>query len=395
MAVDYNQYVRQYGQSLDTSGIQKGIDTFMKNRKEAIVHKATELSNKTYSAMVKPWEETIAGDISDASGSTEAWALKASNLINMTSGQALKAYQDAAKLKGDKVYNQLLSSGAFDPKTFKENYDANIATYMPQIERKLESYKKSKFLNDKQMKKFLDDNNLTHLVQKYGSDEGMLRELTYPDRTWKQWYEQKGKALGLTGTATQVGLRGATGTYAAKKLYEIGKQNPLTAKGKLTTRQSDKLDDILRKSPLTEKAEGAFEKKSQKILDKANNEYSKGFEDYKKTSKSKNPTTKGFNKTKAGAKLNKTVNTASKGLKAGKDAGFRSVRNMADRVIKKHGKAKALRLLMGKLGPRAALSIGGKLGLGMIPAGFTQVAAGALLAYDVANMYNILKELAE
>ena len=62
-SVDYNQYVRQYGQYLDTSGIQRGIDSFMKNRKEAIVHKAKELSNKTYSEMVSPWEETIAGDV--------------------------------------------------------------------------------------------------------------------------------------------------------------------------------------------------------------------------------------------------------------------------------------------------------------------------------------------
>ena len=48
MAVDYSPYVRSAGSRLDTTGIQKGIDTFMKNRKEAIVTKANELSNTTY-----------------------------------------------------------------------------------------------------------------------------------------------------------------------------------------------------------------------------------------------------------------------------------------------------------------------------------------------------------
>lgn len=389
MANGLMTYTQQAGRTLDTTGIQKGIDSFMKNRKEAIVHKATELSNQTYSDMIKPWETVIAGDVSDPK-----WALDASNLVNMTSGDALELYKKSAKLKGQKVYNQLLSQGAFNPRTFKENYDANIATYMPQIERKLESYKKSKFLNDKQMKKFLDDNNLTNLIQRYGSDEGILKELTYPERTWKQWYEQKGKGMGLSTRAGGAALTAGTGYVAGKQLYNIGMQNPFTAKGKLTPGQSDKLDDIIRKSPLTERAETGFEKKSQKVLDKANKKYATAEAEYKKNykGKAKNPN---FATTKEGKKLQKSINTASKGLKAGKDAGFKSVRNMADRVIKKHGKAKALRLLMGKLGPKAALSIGAKLGLGMIPAGFTQVAAGALLTYDVVNMYNILKELAE
>ena len=387
--VDYNEYVRQYGGSLDLSGLQKGIDTFMKNRKEAIVHKAKELSNKTYSAMVKPWEDTIAGDVSE-----EGWALKASNLINKTPGQAKLDFENAAKLKGNKVYNQLLSTGAFDPKKFSEDYEANIKAYMPKLEMKLESYFKNNFFSEKAKKKFIKDNNLTELIQKHGSDTGPLRALTYPDRTLKQWYEQKGKALGLTGTAAHLGVRGATGVYSAKKLYEIGKQNPLTAKGKLTARQSGKLDDILRKSPLTEKAEVAFEKKSQNILNKANKKYATAEADYLKNykGKAKNPN---FANTKNAKNLQKGINTAQKGLGAGKDAGFKGVRRMADRVIKKHGKAKALRLLMGKLGPKAALSIGGKLGLGMIPAGFTQVAAGTMLVADVYMIYNILKELAE
>lgn len=87
-------YTQQAGRTLDTTGIQKGIDSFMKNRKEAIVHKATELSNQTYSDMIKPWETVIAGDVSDPK-----WALDASNLVNMTSGDALELYKNLQNLK--------------------------------------------------------------------------------------------------------------------------------------------------------------------------------------------------------------------------------------------------------------------------------------------------------
>ena len=68
---------------------------------------------------------------------------------------------------------------------------------------------------------------------------------------------------------------------------------------------------------------------------------------------------------------------------------------MTDKVIEKHGKAKALRLIAKKVGPKAGLSIIAKMGLGMIPAGATQAAAAGLLVTDVIMVYNILKELAE
>ena len=68
---------------------------------------------------------------------------------------------------------------------------------------------------------------------------------------------------------------------------------------------------------------------------------------------------------------------------------------MTDKVIEKHGKAKALRLIAGKVGTKAGLSIIAKMGLGMIPAGVTQGVAAGLLAADVIMVYNILKELAE
>ena len=32
--MDYSEYVRQQGQQIDLSPIQKGIDSFMKNRKD-------------------------------------------------------------------------------------------------------------------------------------------------------------------------------------------------------------------------------------------------------------------------------------------------------------------------------------------------------------------------
>ena len=81
--------------------------------------------------------------------------------------------------------------------------------------------------------------------------------------------------------------------------------------------------------------------------------------------------------------------------KASSGKGITAIKEMTDKVIKKHGKAKALRLIARRLGPKAGLSIAAKMGLGMIPAGVTQGIAGGLLVSDVIMVYNILKELAE
>ena len=400
-SVDYNQYVRQYGQSLDTSGIQRGIDSFMKNRKEAIVHKAKELSNKTYSAMVAPWEETIAGDVSE-----EGWALKASNLANKTPGQALAEYQAAAKLKGDKVYNQLLSSGAFDPKTFNENYKANIATYMPELEMKLESYKKNNHLSKKEMRKFIKDNNLTKLLQKYGKPEGALREMTYGDETWKHWATRKKDdyglvrmapgALGVTGVAKSISSRGVGGT--AKALFggltspkATGLERIVAGEGMVGKRLKGSkyvtgMDKILAKNEA--KAKNIITK-SQSIRDKAYKTFAKGV---KQKGLKPAQILKNFEASAAGK------NHVNKVVKAGKlavsqsDKATKGAWAVIQKKLKEKGADGLVREIAKKAGWKTAAKMGARLGIaGLATASGVGTAVG--IGMNVALVYDLYKIL--
>ena len=381
MAVDYNQYVRQYGQSLDTSGIQRGIDSFMKNRKEAIVHKAKELSNKTYSEMVSPWEETIAGDVSE-----EGWALKASNLANKTPGQALAEYQAAAKLKGDKVYNQLLSSGAFDPKIFKENYKANIATYMPDIERKLESYFKNNHFSEKAKKKFIKDNNLIQLIQKHGSDEGELRDLTYSDRTWEQWFEQKGKALGIGGTAAGTAYGATQVGYSAKPLYSGVKRLMGTAP-EYSASQIDKLSKSM-KGKIGKGIDEVAKKSlspAKSALTKAQNKFSKAEKAYKG---------KKFSSTKEAKNLKATIKTATSNLNKAESKIGQGSMKVIQKYVKKHGTGKLLQVLGKKFGTMGAMRLAGQLGFGTVLSG-TGVGTAVGLGLNALTIWQIASALSD
>jgi len=375
MAVDYSQYARSAGSRLDTTGIQKGIDTFMKNRKEAIVTKANELSNTTYSGMMSPWENFTSTDVAD-------WDIN--SLPNMTAGQLLEQYKTNAKAKGQKVYNELLNAGKFDPANFKKQYDSIKQEAMPLIEQKLVNYMDMKGLSDKEMRAFINKKGLNNMLIDSGN-AGPMRDLALPKE--KGFF---GKAReNITGSqAAKLG----TSALFAKPLISTAYSGPSKD---LTAKQSKTLTNIISKSSEGKRIQGSFDKKSQKIIDQAKTKYDKGFEEYKKTSKAKKPSTSGFNKTKAGAELNKNIFNKQIQSKASSGKGITAIKEMTDKVIKKHGKAKALRLIARRLGPKAGLSIAAKMGLGMIPAGVTQGIAGGLLVSDVIMVYNILKELAE
>ena len=374
--MDYSEYVRQQGQQIDLSPIQKGIDSFMKNRKEAIITKANELSNTTYSSFVKPWEDFTSTDVS-------SWNVN--TLPTMTSYEALESYKNSAKEKGQKVYNELLNAGKFDPKIFKEEYEKIQQTAMPTIERKLENYMGEKGLSNKEMRAFIAEKGLGSLIINHGDEAGLMRTLAMPEE--KGFF---GKAKeNITGS--QAAKLGATALFA-KPLLSTAYSGPSKD---LTAKQSKALTNIISKSPEGKRIQGSFDKKSQKIIDEAKSKYDKGFKEYKKTSKAKNPNASGFNKTKAGAELNKNILNKQVKAQASSGKSITAIKNMTDKVIEKHGKAKALRLIAKKVGPKAGLSIIAKMGLGMIPAGATQAAAAGLLVTDVIMVYNILKELAE
>jgi hypothetical protein len=378
--MDYSEYVRQQGQQIDLTPIQKGIDSFMKNRKEAIITKANELSNTTYSGFVKPWEDFTSTDVG-------SWDVN--TLPTMTAGEALESYKNSAKEKGQKVYNELLNAGKFDPKIFKEEYEKIQKTAMPTIERKLENYMGEKDLSDKEMRAFIAEKGLGSLLINHGNEANLMRTLAMPEE--KGFF---GKAKeNITGS--QAAALAGSAYFAPKlasSLYEKG-FNPFrplksikeATPSPLSAKKSDKLAGIVDKSGIIKSNEANRLKEADKILKDANKKFNKNKKAYKG---------KSYARTVAG----KADKAAIEAAKAGKKAVTSTTKNVVRRAIDKHGAPKVMKLLTKRLGKRKAIMMLAKLGLSapmQLAPGVGQAASAALLGYDAYHVYNILKELAE
>jgi len=393
MAVDYSQYVRQAGTGLDTSKFEAGIDSFMKNRKEAIVHKANTIGQNTWTSHSTPWENFKITDVAN-------W--DASTLPTMSAGQALEAYKNKAKSQGNKVYNQLLSQGEFDFPTFKAKYDNIKLSYMPEIEKKLVSYQQANNLGPKQMTKFIKDRGLQNLILMHGSDTGQAREWATPPRTWRQWAEQKGGPLAIAAKTGMVGLSAGGGYALGKRAYD-----KFSDPDALISRQNQKMTDMLEKSEFGKQrasqeslkigqsqsfAKGQVTKatknlaESEKLLQQAKDKFIKGGGKAKDFKGDANLVKK--------IKANKaSLKAANKAFKTAQGVTPKGMKPLVNKIVKKYGRAGAIRMLTKKIGVRAALSMAGKLGLATT--GFGTPLALGLLGADAYFIYNTLKELAE
>jgi len=392
--VDFREYSRQAGATLDTRSFESGIDSFMKNRKEAIVNKATNLGQNTWSSHMMPWENFKDTDVAD-------WDI--STLPTMSAGQALEAYKQSAKSQGNKVYNQLLNQGEFDPLNFKKKYDSIKMEYMPAIERKLENYQTINRLSDKEMSKFIKDKGMQNFLLSYGEDAGIAREWATPERTWKEWAEDKGGILGI-GAKTGLGTLGVYGGQRlARGIYDRF-QNP----NQMTSAQSKAMAESLGETEYGKKITGKENLKVGQAVSSAKGDVTRATKKLEKSEKLLEEAKAKFKKSGAKGKFvaddkllkeiasNKTsLGKAKEALKVAENVTPKGLKPLVDRVVRKYGKSGAMRKVMAKLGPRASISLLAKLGLGALPTGVTQVASASLLAADVYMVYNILQELAE
>jgi hypothetical protein len=294
----------------------------------------------------------------------------------------------------------MLQAGHFNPGPFRRQYEEMIRSYLPMIEKKLTTYQQFNHLSNDDMQKLVQGNpDLQNFLLDY-SDNSDVKKYALPDRTWEQWMQQKfgdpgiDRATGIATTAGKVGFATGTGTMAGRNLYNIGMQTPWSAKMDFTKNQASRFDDILTKSDYTKGKINKAQSTADDILKKAQNKFKRAERNYIKnyTGKSKNPN---FSRTKRGKVLKNAWDVADDASKGARDKTLKGVRKVWSRAVEKHGKAKVLRMLAKRLGPKAAMSIMGKLGLAMIPAGVTQVASGLMLAGDVYAVYNILSDLAE
>lgn len=379
MAIDYGNYAQLYGGGVDLSPIQKGISSYMEKSKEVLQNKVTRANEDAWAGFMKPWQDAMSADV----GSWDSSTFKMKD-----AGTALRDYKADALLKGNKFYNALAAQGAFNPVAFKEQYDQLRTTYMPQIEKKLETYKSTKFLNDKDMKAFITKNNMNEFLLNYGNEAGNVRGWAMPKRTWEQWWKQKGGALGIGGkTALALGMTGV-GYGQGARMYQRYKSPTGLSKRDLAAVKSGarkaKFGEGLIKGSEAKKAKKVSS--SQGILTKAQKKYNTAQKAYKG---------KRFGVTKEAIALKKSITKAQTGVSTAKKITTKNLTGALNKAIKRHGKSKVIKMVAKKVGMKGAISLLAKTGLAVAPTGIGNIAGAGLLAADAYWIYSILSDLAE
>ena len=284
--------------------------------------------------------------------------------------------------------------GILNPIAYKQQYDAQMEMYLPVIKQKIEAYKTLGNKSEKSMRKFLSSKQGLNefLLQNTSPEEQALSPYLKPERTWEQWAEEKGGALGLgakiggAGLIAGIGATGASGAVGATNLYKrMGSETGLSKKDMKALDRAAKGSGYGKS--LVKQSEAKRTKKissAKSVLTKAQNKYKKASKNYKG---------KKFANTKQAKSIKSTINSAKANIAAAKSSPVKTVRNVLDKAIKKHGKSKVIRMMAKKVGVKGAVGLLAKTGLAAIPGG--QFIGGALVLNDIRMVYNILSDLAE
>ena len=323
MAINYGNYAQLYGQGVDLSPVQEAIQRFQEASKERMATDVQMIVNDTWNNAMKPFESALSGDIN---------TLDTLNLQNQNAGKAFSKFQMDLRKKGDKYYREATRLGLLNPATFKQQYDEMFRTYVPKIENRLMTHMKMNNLSDNEMEEFINKSGLNSYLLQYGDDASPLKKLAQPERTWGQWYRQKGEALGLGSKAAQVGVvagmgaTGAGGVSRAMNRYERFKSDT-----GLSKKDMKALESAAKKTGFgnlaverSEKVKSASIKKSKSALTKAQNKYSKAEKAYKG---------KNFATTKEGKNLKSAVNTAKSNLSSANKTPVKNVKGVLNRAI--------------------------------------------------------------
>tara|TARA_R110000824_G_scaffold232395_1_gene420438 strand:+ start:781 stop:2016 length:1236 start_codon:yes stop_codon:yes gene_type:complete len=409
MAIDYGNYVQSYGGGVDLSPLTQGINQALEKNKKAQAGKISNFTGNWWDGHTKNFETAAFGDVDtwikgtstiDGAGVRSYTPLDLGRKDPMT---ALLEFKKEARSKlSTGAFNEMLNSGHFDPANFKKQYEEQIKSFVPLIERKLLAYKDINHLSDDKIKEMMSENkSLQRFVLDY-SDNPDIRGFAIPDRTALQWYNEKfGEgpegALWAAGTGGVLGLNMYGGYQLAKTAY--GRYG---SKSGLSNVDVKNLKKGIIKNPLdpTGIKKGQFGY-NQIRADKTN--IARGLTETKadvtRAQTAINTAKKKFVQSGGTAKTFVQTAEQTKRLKAATDAAKlakgkvpRGLQSILQSSIKRHGKRKVIGMIMKKVGLKGAMSLLGKLGLAAIPGG--QVLSGVLLAADIAMIYGIIHSLA-
>ena len=426
MAIDYGDYVKLQGQSVDFSPLQAGVDKYMQKSQEARQQAVARMNEETWSSLMKPFQDAVSNDVS-------TWAN--TSFMGLDAGSALLKFKQAAKKKGDRFYNEASAQGLFDPIKFKQQYDQIKNTYLPSIESKIEAYQETNGLSDKDMQgylgnqkdlqNFLLDNanpagkvrdlarpyipkglfpgavdEITGEPLRYGASLGGVSAITGAAKEAKNWKDFAGMAKGAkAGFASNYSflnpLKGEFGKSGAASLDDIAKEIKASKKGaaKKFLSKNDLLDRAAKSSEISRKK---IRSTAQSNNTRAKNILAEAEAKYKKS----NPKGK-FKTTKTYKQLNSKVLSTKDVLKsadkrvvaAQKQVGQGAVKGLKQ-MLKTHGKAKIISTLAKTVGYKRAALMAGKLAAGsaLTASGVGSVVGVAINAWTLYDMYNILSK---
>jgi hypothetical protein len=398
MAIDYGNYVQLYGAGVDLSPLQQGIQDMKANRKEKVIGEVNQATNEIWGEVMKPYESAVYGNIGD---------MGTLGLGTKTAGDAFLRYKQKLMSMGQRHYDEAGKLGLLDPVSFKQQFDQMKSSYMPMIEKKIETHFNMENLSDDEKRDFISKNNLNAFLLMNADDAGIIKDLANPERSWEQWRKQQGGGLGLTMSGT--GLAG--GAYAGYGMGQRMLSEYSAGANKFTKRQNKIIEKALKELPTKKVGQGVSARNRRdfglkarlasenKIVQGVSNAKAERTRAQTAIDKAKKKWKKGGNKAKDFNKNHKSLidrhSKADDALKKARSKKPLKFRDQFNKAIKKHGKRKVARMVLKKMGWKAGAGMLAKLGLMSLPTGVTQAAGGAMLAADVYMIYNILKDLNE
>jgi len=417
MAIDYGNYAQLYGGGVDTTALTEGINKALEKNKQARAGKISQFVDSWWDGHTKNFETAAFGDVgtwfkgtpsTDATGMTTYTPLDLGRKDPMVA--LLEFKKDARAKLGNAAFNEMLNAGHFSPGNFKKQYEQQIKSFVPMIERKLQTYQKLNHLSDDKIKEMVGDNKgLQRFLLDY-SESADIRDLAIPDRTTGQWFRQKfgdpgggTQAAGLAGTTARAALLGGAMYQTAMPTLRgagrlVGYNTP-----NYTSAQIQKMADITKGSKAATALDKAATKnvtkaksavtRSQSAYNKAKNIYNKNYH--------KNPANKGkkpnFKASKIGKKLQTGINTAKSNLGTAKNRVGKGSLKVIQKYIKKHGTKKLIQVLGKKFGVMGALRIAAQLGVGTVASGtgIGTLAGAALNAYTLWQIADMIGDLVE
>ena len=424
MAIDYGNYAQIYGgQGANAlTPLRQGVQNYIAKSDASRQKAVGRLNDEIWSDLLAPYQRAVSNDVTK-------WTQN--SFSGLDAGTALLKFKQKARAKGDSFYNEAAAQGLFNPITFKQQYDQMRASYMPNIEAKVEQYKLSNGLNDRQMQMFLSTNpHLRDFLLDHANPAGTVREWAKPyvpkgffggavsevssepfrygmslggasaikgawggAKDWKDFKGMgKGAAAGLKGNyAFMNPLKGEFGKRGVPSLDSIAKDLKKTGYGA----EYDKGAKHAKKR-WNQKVGGAKTSRNKafkKATGQAWSDKAKGKAKSLQTKWSNADKWKGVDGAGGKSKTRKLNILDKKAGKAKARVGQGALKGIQG-ILQKHGKAKVISTLAKKLGWKAAAKVAGKLivGTALTGTGVGTVAGVAMNAWTLYDIYNILSE---